>query len=154
MQVDELGDFCEAELDAVLQDNELEALFDLTENSFDHARVHDVIEFFLGHKSSITPARMQAKRTDTVTSLSFSPDGKRLACGSIDKTVAVFDLATGALVWERTTDAMVGAVALGGDHVACGCVSRSVETFEAGGDVFTRARAWNLKRSGDRQSVV
>ena len=36
--------------------------------------------------------------TDQVTSTSFSLDGKRIVSGSLDKTVKIWDVETGALV--------------------------------------------------------
>ena len=44
--------------------------------------------------------RAMKGHTDKVTSLAFTPDGKRLISGSKDKTVQCWDLATGKLIWK------------------------------------------------------
>ena len=38
--------------------------------------------------------------TDVVTSVAFSPDGKRIVSGSWDKTVKVWDAATGTEIFS------------------------------------------------------
>ena len=38
------------------------------------------------------------KKERFVLSVAYSPDGKRLACGSMDGTVGVFDVASGKLL--------------------------------------------------------
>jgi WD40 repeat protein len=56
----------------------------------------DELRRFTGHASSVWPVE-------------FSPDGRRLASGSIDETVKIWDVATGAVV--RTIPTLEGNVA-------------------------------------------
>ena len=55
---------------------------------------------------SAGPAGWQAdekhKREKYVLSVAFSPDGRRLACGVMDGTVAVFDVPSGKLMHTLT----------------------------------------------------
>ena len=42
------------------------------------------------------------KKDKFVLSVAFSPDGRRLACGVMDGTVAIFDVAAGKLLHTLT----------------------------------------------------
>ncbi len=79
-----------------------------------------------------------AGHTGAVNSLKFSPDSTRLASGSADKTIRVWDVAAGKLFSQTEIGSEVGAVAwvLGGKQLAC-----------AGGDALIRS--WELPAQGD-----
>src|SRR5205814_1999304 len=72
--------------------------------------------------------------TDSVSSVTFSPDGKRLASASADKTVKVWDLATGqeALTLRGHTG-YVRRVAFSpdGKRLASASADKTVKVWEA-----------------------
>jgi WD40 repeat protein len=48
-----------------------------------------------------------AGHTGGVTALAFSPDGKLLISGGLDKAVMAWDVPTGKLLWQQTADGAV-----------------------------------------------
>ncbi|HEY7308021.1 MAG TPA: sigma-70 family RNA polymerase sigma factor [Gemmataceae bacterium] len=44
--------------------------------------------------------RRMASHTDNITALAFAPDGSRLVSGGADKTIQMWDVATGKLLWK------------------------------------------------------
>ena len=76
----------------------------------------------------------------TVTAVSFSPDGKTLASGSQDKTVRVWDLATGKELQRLSHDSVVEAVRFSPDG----------KTLASGSG--TTVRVWDLTH-GERAAA-
>jgi RNA polymerase sigma factor (sigma-70 family) len=60
--------------------------------------------------------RRFAGHQDRVTALAFSPDGKTLVSGGRDKVVALWDLATGRLLWKSQGNDPVTAVEFSRDN--------------------------------------
>jgi hypothetical protein len=54
--------------------------------------------------------RRLAVHKDKVTALAFTPDGKQLASGSRDKTVVLWDLATGKILWKNEGKKVIASV--------------------------------------------
>jgi WD40 repeat protein len=80
------------------------------------------------------PLRKLGDHTDVVYGMAWSPDGKRLATASFDKSVKVWDAATGAaLTTVKDHSAAVLAVAFSPDGklLASGGRDRSVKLFDA-----------------------
>ncbi|KAH8047025.1 hypothetical protein JL722_13363 [Aureococcus anophagefferens] len=114
VQAEEMGEFCTQDLDVKLQDAELDALHDLLDNSFDHTRVRDVCAFFESRDAVAGPgpSRLSVPRSNTVTTLAFSPDASRVGCGGIDSVLVVYDLSERVerRLLERRLPNMVGAI--------------------------------------------
>jgi WD40 repeat protein len=74
------------------------------------------------------------EHTNVVWSVAFSPDGRRLACGSVDQTVKVWDAQTGevALCLRGHTGAVVSvAFSPDGRHLASASDDRTVKVWNA-----------------------
>jgi serine/threonine protein kinase/WD40 repeat protein len=75
-----------------------------------------------------------AGHTDKVLSLAWSPDGKKIAAGSADHTVMVWDAATGRrlFICQRFNTAGVSAVAWSPDsrHIAAGSLDQTIRLFD------------------------
>ena len=71
-----------------------------------------------------------------VTSVHFSPDGKRLVSGSWDKTVMVWDPSTGEQLCQLRVDSMVMCLsyAPSGDMLAVGDYDGNIHLFNAKGE--------------------
>ncbi|KAK7232599.1 Rho guanyl-nucleotide exchange factor [Aureococcus anophagefferens] len=134
VQAEEMGEFCTQDLDVKLQDAELDALHDLLDNSFDHTRVRDVCAFFESRDAVAGPgpSRLSVPRSNTVTTLAFSPDASRVGCGGIDSVLVVYDLSERVerRLLERRLPNMVGAISLGVRGVASGCFGGRVDFVE------------------------
>jgi len=134
VQAEEMGEFCTQDLDVKLQDAELDALHDLLDNSFDHTRVRDVCAFFESRDAVAGPgpSRLSVPRSNTVTTLAFSPDASRVGCGGIDSVLVVYDLSERVerRLLERRLPNMVGAISLGARGVASGCFGGRVDFVE------------------------
>ena len=72
-------------------------------------------------------------RGDRVRSVAFSPDGRRLAVGSDDKTATVRDIATGTVVHEITRGDSVRSVAYSpdGKHLVSGSNDNTVKVWDS-----------------------
>jgi WD40 repeat protein len=78
--------------------------------------------------------RVLAGHTDVIYGLAFSPDGKRLATASLDKTARIWDLASGkALVTLTDHSDSVYTVAFtpDGKSIVTGSTDRAVKLFDA-----------------------
>ncbi|KAH8072910.1 Rab guanyl-nucleotide exchange factor [Aureococcus anophagefferens] len=114
-----------------LLDGEIEALYDLLDNSLDHIRLVDLARFLdprdapRGGAAGAAPGRLELARASTVTTVALSPDGSRVACGGMDFYCVVWDarrdLCGDARLYERRFPKQVGAVALGARGLAVGC---------------------------------
>ena len=72
--------------------------------------------------------------TDRVTSVAWSPDGRRIASGSLDKTVQVWDVVTGSQAYTHHDHSKgVTAVAWSpdGKHIASGSFDKTVQVWNA-----------------------
>ena len=72
--------------------------------------------------------------TDGVSSVAFSPDGKRIASGSKDKTVKVWDAETGQEVLTlKGHPNWVTSVAFSpdGKRIVSGCPANTVKVWDA-----------------------
>ncbi|KAH8059121.1 Rab guanyl-nucleotide exchange factor [Aureococcus anophagefferens] len=78
-----------------LLDGEIEALYDLLDNSLDHIRLVDLARFLdpraLRAAPRRAPGRLELARASTVTTVALSPDGSRVACGGMDFFCVVWD---------------------------------------------------------------
>ncbi|KAH8048752.1 Rab guanyl-nucleotide exchange factor [Aureococcus anophagefferens] len=80
-----------------LLDGEIEALYDLLDNSLDHIRLVDLARFLdprdapRGGAAGAAPGRLELARASTVTTVALSPDGSRVACGGMDFFCVVWD---------------------------------------------------------------
>ena len=84
--------------------------------------------------ATLAPSRLLDRIGDVMFSVSFSPDGTRLAAGGADGAVRVYDVATGKrpLLIEQHAD-WVTAVAFSpdGKHVASASRDKSARVFDA-----------------------
>jgi WD40 repeat protein len=94
--------------------------------------------------------------TNLVRSLAYSPDGKRLASGSLDGTIILWELAGGqpALAfWGHRDDVTGLAFSPGGRRLASACRDGAVRVWDlgrlarAGRKATTRAWEWDLTAS-------
>jgi WD40 repeat protein len=77
-------------------------------------------------------SRTLRAHTDLVGTLCFSPDGTQLATGSRDKTVRVWDLATGNVVRTIVAhDAPIASIAWHGPYIATASHDKSARVFRA-----------------------
>lgn len=96
-------------------------------------------------------SRTLRAHTDLVAALAFSPDGKQLATGSRDKTLRIWDLATGKVV--RTIIAHEGpiaSVAWHGNSIATASYDKTASVFRA----IDGARILELKGSSVLTAVA
>ena len=127
-----------------LLDSEIEALYDLLDNSLDHIRLFDLTRFLdpgeamRGTAAGASPGRLELRRSSTVTTVALSPDGSRVACGGMDFYCVVWDAHRDAKLYERRFPKQVGAVALGARGLAVGCFAPGhldyVEDLDGNGD--------------------
>ena len=127
-----------------LLDSEIEALYDLLDNSLDHIRLFDLTRFLdpgeamRGTAAGASPGRLELRRSSTVTTVALSPDGSRVACGGMDFYCVVWDAHRDAKLYERRFPKQVGAVALGARDLAVGCFAPGhldyVEDLDGNGD--------------------
>ncbi|KAL8637402.1 MAG: hypothetical protein Q9228_005321 [Teloschistes exilis] len=90
-----------------------------------------------------------ASHSDSVTAVAFSPDGKRIASGSFDKTIKVWDAATGDL--EKTLAGhsdWVTAVAFSpdGKRIASGSWDKTIRVWDAATGDLEKTLAGHSKR--------
>lgn len=80
----------------------------------------------------------KAKRTEWVSQVGLSPDGRKLGLGGVDRTVALMDRRTGREIWSRRThDASVTCVTFlpDGKLLATGANDQKVIVYEASAGV-------------------
>ena len=71
--------------------------------------------------------RAPAARSGPVNAVAYSPDGTRLATGSLDKTARIWDTATGHAITKLAHGSPVNAVAYSpdGTRLATGCQDKT-----------------------------
>jgi len=140
-----------------LLDGEIEALYDLLDNSLDHIRLVDLARFLdprdapRGGAAGAAPGRLELARASTVTTVALSPDGSRVACGGMDFYCVVWDARRDCRLYERRFPRQVGAVALGARGLAVGCFAPGHLDYVAdlgagGGDAAPGDAAWQAGR--------
>lgn len=80
----------------------------------------------------------KAKRTEWVSQVGLSPDGRRLGLGGVDRTVAMMDRRTGREIWSRRThDSSITCVTFlpDGRLLATGANDQKVIVYEASAGV-------------------
>ncbi|KAL8777436.1 MAG: hypothetical protein Q9194_002548 [Teloschistes cf. exilis] len=133
---------------------------DLSKQPFLSIFAQDATRFLLRHYQTITtwPLQIyssatifspQASHSDSVTAVAFSPDGKRIASGSFDKTIKVWDAATGDL--EKTLAGhsdWVTAVAFSpdGKRIASGSWDKTIRVWDAATGDLEKTLAGHSKR--------
>lgn len=103
-----------------LRPKELEALHDIIDSTNNKIRMVDFINFFKVEDQAMKSFRTST--SNTITSVSVSPDARFIAYGGMNCKVAVHDLRGGEAVFERTCGSQIGGVALadGGEFLAIG----------------------------------
>jgi WD40 repeat protein len=94
------------------------------------------------YKQRFASVRAYQGHSESVNSVSWSPDGKRIAAGSFDKTVQVWDAADGSHVYTypgHTDDVNVVAWSPDGKRIASASRDRIVQVWDAvgGSHVYT-----------------
>ena len=66
-----------------------------------------------------------------VSSVSWAPDGQRLVSGSIEKTVSIWEAATGKELSQLSCDSPVLSIGWHDNRIVAGCYSGTINVFDA-----------------------
>mmetsp|Transcript_12739 Transcript_12739/g.37927 ORF Transcript_12739/g.37927 Transcript_12739/m.37927 type:complete len:2278 (-) Transcript_12739:673-7506(-) len=110
-----------------LRPRELEALHDIIDSTNDKIRMVDFINFFKAEE--VAMKSFHAQTSNTITTVTLSPDMRFVAYGGMNCQVVVHDLDGGARRFARTCATQIGGVALAAhaEFVAIGGYKGRVE---------------------------
>ncbi|KAG9002787.1 hypothetical protein FRB93_011389 [Tulasnella sp. JGI-2019a] len=117
------------------------------------SELHDTVVVRLGQEMGWDPCLRVVRVGSEVFSIAFSPNGDRLASGSVDGVVRLLDVQTGTVVGSlRGHSGLVRSVVFSpaGDRLASGCVDKTVRMW----DVQTGAEVATLQGHTDQISSV
>jgi WD40 repeat protein len=103
--------------------------------------------------------------TDYITSVSYSPNGMRVVTGSVDKTVRIWDVESGAVVGEPLTGHRWGvrsvAYSPDGRHIISGSDNHTIRIWDAKTGAAIRNPleghthwVWSVAYSPDGQHII
>lgn len=126
----ELPDAIQMLLGQSLRPQELETLHDIVDSTNDKIRLVDFISYFAAEE--VAMKAFNTTTSNTITTVSLSPDMRFIAHGGMNCKVVVHDLDSSVLCFERTCATQTGGVALANhaEFIAIGSYKGRVEWLQ------------------------